>query len=304
MSAPESIRKILVATDFSDTAASGFEWAVELARTHRAELILVHGLLLPSQATDFLPSPPDYSEEIKAAARSRLQRTAEAARERGLEVSSELRLGIPSETILEAAEERRPDVIVIGTRGRTGIQHLLLGSTAERVVQQARCPVLTVHPGDIDQHRALKTILLPTDFSSEATAAIRTALAMLSHEVGSARLILLHVYHLPFEYTAYGTVPTALDYFKDVEGTAQERLEEEAAPLRERGLSVDTVTREGYPPEVIVEVAEELEADLLALGTHGRSGLAHLLLGSTAERVVLQAPCPVLTVRRADDDES
>ncbi|MDX1501741.1 MAG: universal stress protein [Thermoanaerobaculia bacterium] len=295
------IRRILVATDFSETADSGLEWALEMARVHGAELLLVHGLMLPNQATDFLPSPPDYSEEIRAAARGRLERAADSARERGVVVSAELRLGIPSETVLEAAEESQADLVVIGTRGLTGIQHLLLGSTAERVVQRSVCPVLTVHPGDVDRHRPVRKIVLPTDFSAASDHAVETTLELLRPRLDDAELVLLHVYHLPFEYTAYGTVPTALDYFKDVEGSAQERLEELAEPLRGRGLTVHTSAREGYPPEVIVEAAEELEADLLALGTHGRSGLAHLLLGSTAERVVQRAPCPVLTVRRPRD---
>ena len=296
------IRQIVVATDFSETADAGFEWAVEMARVHDARLLLVHGLMLPSQATDFLPSPPDYSAEIRAAAIDRLDRAADEARARGIEVTTDMRLGIPSESILDAASEHSADLIVIGTRGLTGIQHLLLGSTAERVVQRAQCPVLTVHPGDIDQHRMVKTIVVPTDFSAQAEEATKTALGLLRRQPEEARLVLLHVYHLPFEYTAYGTVPTAIDYFKDVEGAAIDRLEEIAEPLRKKGFTVETVAREGYPPEVIVQVAEELGADLLTLGTHGRSGLAHLLLGSTAERVVQTAPCPVLTVRLSTRD--
>jgi nucleotide-binding universal stress UspA family protein len=93
-------------------------------------------------------------------------------------------------------------------------------------------------------------------------------------------------------------VPTSWDYYKDVEGAADERIAEVAEPLREEGLTVETRTDEGYPPEVIVNVAQEIGCDMIAMGTHGRTGLAHLLLGSTAERVVQHAGCPVLTVRR------
>jgi len=299
---PQEFKSILVATDFSDTAHAGFQWAVELARVHDAEIRLVHGLMLPSQATDFLPSPPDYSEEIQAAALARLDRAANEAREKGCDVETDLRLGMPSQCIMDAAEEDGADLIVIGTRGLTGLSHLLLGSTAQRVVQHAKCPVLAIHPGDIDQHRKMKSILVPTDFSDHAARAIHIALEILDKEPDETRLVLLHVYHLPFEYTAYGTVPTAVDYFQDVEGNAQQRLEEIAAPLRKQGLEIKTVAREGYPPEVIVAVADELKTDLIAVGTHGRSGLAHLLLGSTAERVMQTAPCPVLTVRLPDED--
>ena len=294
-----SFRSILAATDFSETAQAGIDWSVEIARTHNARIELIHGLLMPNQMTDFVPSPPDFSDELQEAALGRLNEAVDQARTGGVEVGSHLRLGLPSEVILEAAAEIPADLIVIGTRGLSGIRHLLLGSTAQRVVQRAPCPVLTVHPGDIDRHRAIRTVLVPTDFSTHAERGMAVAFDLLGNRLEGAKLVLLHVYHLPFEYTAYGTIPTSLDYFKDVEGAAQERLAKLAGPLREKGLTVETLCREGYPPEVIVAEAEAAGADLIALGTHGRSGLAHLLLGSTAERVVQSAHCPVLTAKGA-----
>ncbi len=303
MSAKErkEIRTILVATDFSETAEAGVDWAVEVARAHGASICLVHGLLLPNRMTDFVPSPPDFTAELREAARGRLDDAASRVRDRGVEVDSELLLGLPSQTILEAADHRKADLVVMGTRGLSGLRHLLLGSTAQRVIQRAGCPVLTVHPGDIDKHRQVSTILVPTDFSRDAEIATHSALDLLDKQPAETRLVLLHVYHLPFEYTAYGTIPTSFDYFKDVEGAAIERLEEIAAPLRKEGLTIETAAREGYPPEMIVAEAKAIDADLIALGIHGRSGIAHLLLGSTAERVVQHAGCPVLTVRRPSD---
>jgi nucleotide-binding universal stress UspA family protein len=295
------IRTVLVATDFSATAQAGIDWALELARTHQAQIVLVHGVMLPNRATDFVPSPPDLTEKLQEAASGRLNEAAERARGRGAEVIADLRVGLPSQAILEAAEERSVDLVVLGTRGLTGLQHLFLGSTAQRVVQHADCPVLTVHPGDIDQHRQIRTVLVPTDFSRNAELSTSVALDLLAKQPEETTLVLLHVYHLPYEYTAYGSIPTSLDYFKDVEGAAEERLRELAEPLASEGLSVKTVAREGYPPEVIVGEAEAIGADLIALGTHGRSGLTHLLLGSTAERVVQHASCPVLTVRRQEE---
>ncbi len=292
------IRKILVATDFSNTAQAGVEWAVELARQHGARIVLVHGLLLPGRTTDFLPTPPDFTESLQEAASGRLNETAAKVRSAGLEVVTDLRLGLPSQTIVETAEEEAVDLVVMGTRGLSGIRHLLLGSTAQRVVQHAHCPVLTVHPGDIDQHRQISTILVPTDFSEHAAGGLEAARALLAVGVERAKIHLMHVYHLPFEYTAYGTIPTTIDFYKDVQGSAEERLAELAEPLRAAGLQIATAAREGYPPDAIVEEAESVGADLIAMGTHGRSRLAHLLLGSTAERVVQHARCPVLTVRR------
>ncbi len=294
---PETkLQTILAATDFSETAATGLDWAVELAKNHGARIELVHALLVPSRATDFVPSPPDPTEELQAAASGRLNEITKGVRDLGIDVDSELRLGIPSQIIIDTAEEKNVDLIVIGTRGLTGLRHLLLGSTAERVVQHAHCPVLTVHPNDKDKHRQIETVLVPTDFSRDAETAYFAALQLLGPD-RNARIVLVHVYHLPYEYTAYGTIPTSLDYFKDVEGAAEERLSHLASELREQGFNVETAAREGFPPEVILTEAETVGADLIAMGTHGRTGLAHLVLGSTAERVVQRADCPVLTVR-------
>lgn len=293
----KNLERILVATDFSTTARAGLDWAVEIAKQHDAQIQLIHAFLVPSRATDFIPSPPDFTEELQAAASARLNEITEGLAETKVSVHSELRLGVPSQVIQEAAEELAVDLIVMGTRGLTGFKHLLLGSTAQRVVQHAQHPVLTVHPDDVDRHRRIRTVLIPTDFSRDARQAFEAAIRLLGQEHAGARIVLVHVYHLPYEYTAYGTIPTSIDYFKDVEGAAEERLASLSAEIASLGFEVQSFASEGYPPEVVIETAESVGADLIAMGTHGRTGLAHLVLGSTAERVVQRASCPVLTVR-------
>jgi nucleotide-binding universal stress UspA family protein len=291
--------RVLVATDFSATAEAALAWAVELVRSRGGTLTLVHALDLHGPLTDFLPSPPDLDEHVQGAAAARLTELAAGLGEQGMPVETRLELGVASQAIVRAAEELRADLLVVGSRGLTTVAHLLLGSTAQRVVQHAPCPVLTVHPGDRERHPPLRHVLLPTDFSRDAERAAHAARALLGTATG-ARLTLLHAYHLPVEYTAYGTIPTGLPFQQDVATLAEEKLAEAATTLATEGLQVDTLAREGYPPDVIVETARELDADVIAMGTHGRTGLRHLLLGSNAERVVENAPCPVLTVRHAD----
>lgn len=300
MAAPRPLRRLLVATDFSPTAAVALDWAAELAAAHGAVVHLVHGLQLYGPTTDFLVSPPDWSDEIQALALKRLEEEAARVGER-VRVATELRLGAPATAVLEAVAEHRPDLVVMGTRGLTGVRHLLLGSTAERVVQRAACPVLTVHPDDAPGRRGaggVRTILVPTDFSHDAEEAARAARALLVPGGEGPKLVLLHVYHLPVEFTAYGTIPTSLAWMDGIGAEIESRLEGLAADLRQEGLTVEIATREGYPPEAIAEEAGKRRVDLIAMGTHGRSGLRHLVMGSTAERVVQLAPCPVLTVRR------
>ncbi|HSL81584.1 MAG TPA: universal stress protein, partial [Thermoanaerobaculia bacterium] len=131
-----------------------------------------------------------------------------------------------------------------------------------------------------------------------ALTAARECLALAG---AGTRVILLHVYHVPAEYRSYGPSSTFVKLSEDLSERFCERLDELAGPLREPEHEVEVECVQGIPAEVIVRRAEELGADLIAMGTHGRSGLAHLLLGSTAERVVQHAKCPVLTVRRAED---
>jgi len=290
-------RTLLVATDFSETAEAAADWAVEIASARGRRVHLMHVLTLPPPRPHYAPTPPDLQNALRNAATQQLAAEAERLSGRGVEVETILEVGVPSQTLVRIAGELDPALLVIGTRGLTGLTHLLLGSTAERVVQKAPCPVLTVHPEDRGKHRDISTILVPTDFSDDAQKAVHTAHRLLE-DLEDTRLILLHSFSLPIEYTAYGPIPTSISYLEDTGIEAEQQLRKIADDLQKReGLTVETLAREGYPPEVICEEAKSQKADLIVMGTHGRSGLAHLLLGSTAERVVQKAPCPVMTVR-------
>jgi nucleotide-binding universal stress UspA family protein len=293
-----SLGTILAATDFSAPAEVALAWARSIARAHGARIELVHALHLPLVAAETVAPTAEFLDAVEQAARQMLQETVAQVRNDGCPVAARLAFGQPSEVILDLARELAPDLIVMGTRGLTGLRHLLLGSTTERVVQHAEVPVLSVHPGNRHPERPLRTILVPTDFSEDADLATAAARRLLACEP-DARLVLLHVYNLPIEYTAYGPIPVSLSYLEEAGAQAQARLEEKADALRRTGLAVEPVVREGYPPEVIAAEAERCGADLIAMGTRGRSGLGHLLLGSIAERVVQTAGRPVLTVRRS-----
>jgi nucleotide-binding universal stress UspA family protein len=141
----------------------------------------------------------------------------------------------------------------------------------------------------------IRTILVPIDFSSHAGAVLEWA-AHLAEEHGS-KLVLLHAYHLPVDFQQLEGAYLPPDFWAQVKADSSANLERSAATLRERGLTVETVVREGYPATAIEEEARARHADLVVIGTRGHSGLKHLLLGSVAERVVQKAPCPVLAVK-------
>jgi len=164
---------------------------------------------------------------------------------------------------------------------------------------------LTVHPQDAEKERPIRRILAATDFSVEAESALLASLALSSGAPADTQVILLHAYLVPYDLMgADGFVSAAagLEQWQTAQADVEQRLESCAQQLRESGVAVETLGLEGYPPEVVIDKARENAVDLIAMGTHGRTGLTHVLLGSTAERVIHRAPCPVLTVRRRSQD--
>jgi universal stress protein A len=140
------IRRILVPLDFSDHAPPVLDWASHLAEQHGSALVLLHAYHLPVefQQVEGAYLPQDFWQSVKTEAEQSLEGYAAPVRSSGLDVSILVREGYPATVIEEEAVSQKADLIVIGCRGLSGLKHLLLGSIAERVVQKASCPVLTV----------------------------------------------------------------------------------------------------------------------------------------------------------------
>ena len=141
------VSRILVPIDFSPHAEAVVEWAGHLAREHGAEVVLLHAYHLPVefQQLEGAYLPPDFWETVKRDAERSLSVYGDRLRSEGVAVAAELvREGFPTTVIEEEEGTQNADLIVIGSRGLSALKHLLLGSVARRVVQKARCPVLTV----------------------------------------------------------------------------------------------------------------------------------------------------------------
>ncbi|MCZ6544281.1 MAG: universal stress protein [Chloroflexi bacterium] len=141
----------------------------------------------------------------------------------------------------------------------------------------------------------IQLILVPIDFSDQAAVVIDWATHLA--EQHSSKILLLHVYHLPVEFQQLEGAYLPPDFWSNVKQEAEQQLASHSQKIRTHQVEVEALVREGYPATVIVEAAESHGADLIVIGTHGHTGLKHLLLGSIAERVVQKAPCPVLTVK-------
>jgi len=145
MSTENGPRTIVVATDFSEDAAAAICWAKEIARQHGARIVLVHAFVSEAlPAPEFVALPPQYYAEIHGDASRRLEGEAAGLRSNGITVSCELVLSYPAVGVTDVARREHADLIAMGTHGRSGFSRVLLGSTAERVLATAPCPVLTV----------------------------------------------------------------------------------------------------------------------------------------------------------------
>lgn len=141
----------------------------------------------------------------------------------------------------------------------------------------------------------LRHILVPTDFSAASAEAFDTALDMA--QATGARMTLFHVHHVPSTVFPDVIMPLTPNLLRDVEHSADQVLQELCERAGALGVVADFRTSFGTTHSEICAVAEELDADLIVIGTHGRGGISHAVLGSVAEKVVRKAPCPVLTVR-------
>jgi nucleotide-binding universal stress UspA family protein len=233
-------------------------------------------------------------------AKTRLVRFREAELPASLRVETVLLEGGPAHEIARFAKESDIDLIVTSTHGHTGLKHLWSGSTAERIVRYAPCPVLVVReqpvpvsfPGDVLCR--FHQILLPTDFSEASRPALTYAAAFA--RPCNSEVTLIHVIEPPpYPEFGYAHVPVKEARLKR---EVSNKLDASCRELSQTGVRASQVIRTGSAFREIAEQAREQGADLIVIGTHGRGAIAHALLGSTAERVVRHAPCPVLVVRQ------
>lgn len=298
------IRHVLATTDLSNESIAGVRYAVALAEKMSGAVALLHIVdFPPPQPMPGIRTATESLQYSKIAKYSRIRLKTVAKRESSgdLNVTPILRSGNSFYGIITAARERAVDLIVIATHGHTGAKRVLLGSTTERVVRHAPCPVLTV-PARTSRRRAgktpslnLKRILVPIDFSKTSKTAFPWAASVAAQF--NASLILLHVvetfpanYLLGRELLNETITPLIKERESDLKWMAK-------SLSKSTGLKVSAVVRAGKPFKEICNAARKLGADLITLTTRGHTGLKRVWLGSTAERVVRHASCPVLAVR-------
>jgi nucleotide-binding universal stress UspA family protein len=299
------ICNVLVPIDFSQPSLETIEFALPLVKLFGAEFHLVHVVPPDYPFTSLVDLPMVVPElEIGRRVRTRLK---DAAKKYSVELRREnihaLR-GSPFEQICQLARDAKIDMIIMPTRGHTGLKHLMLGSTTERVVRHSPCPVLVVHLSDIPKrgngklarrHFGFGKILVPIDFSDCSAKGLKFA-TTLARRLKS-KLVLLHAVNLSYyvtsdEYARYD-FPLLLE---QTQKAAQEQLAELVRQTDWGDLQVETSLQTGHAGQQICGRVRDLGVDLIVTSTHGRTGFKHVLLGSTAEYVVRHASVPVLVV--------
>jgi nucleotide-binding universal stress UspA family protein len=287
--------KILCPTDFSDASKRAVEHAARLATEHKTELVLVHAWYVPPMMySGEYVFPPPALEEMADAAQHMLDGAVGEAKgmaPNAKSVSGVLIAGVPWSSIVEQLEALGCDLCVMATHGRTGITRVLLGSVAEKVIRHAKTTVLTIRPDH--EVKPIRHVLCPTDFSESAEYALERALELVKP---GGKITLLHVIEVPVAYA--GEVRIA-DFARDLDKRAADALDREAKRVAGRGYDVDTRSRLGYPgQQTLHAIDDDPTIDLVAMGSHGRTGIRRALLGSVAEKVVRHARCPVLVTRK------
>lgn len=294
MTDAKKVQTIVVATDFSEDARAALDWALDVARDHGARIVLTYAAALAAAAApDVVPVDDRWYRALEESAREELATWARSVRSQNVAVETLLTYEPAAASIVQVAESHHADLLVVGTRGLTGLTRLFLGSVAGRIVRRATCPVVTIHATSA-RHWPVRTLLLPTDLSAAAARAA-TAAADLLGDGADRRVVVLHAYRLPIGFSARPALTLRREMEQYVAET-RAKLDVVAERFRKIGAAVEIVVEEGVPWQRISDHAERLNVDLIAMATHGRSGVDRLLLGSTAERVLPVASCPVLTV--------
>jgi nucleotide-binding universal stress UspA family protein len=287
--AREPLRRVLVPTDFSAGAERALGRALLLPLAGDARLHIVH--VLPADL------PARARQKAEADAADGLASAVNQARKRSsadLNVTSELLTGEAFVEIIRCSRNVGADVIAIGRYGRRSLRDMLIGTTAERVIRKGDVPVLAVN---LKPARAYRRPVIATDFSAAARRTFDLALRVLGSEVENIDVV--HAFSVPFAgfLAPVYSAREKSEYRRDCREQAREGLAAFIAPYRELDVRWKTAVRSGDARSVVLAEAARRRADLIALGTHARSGVAHALLGSVAEWIIAGAPCDVLVAR-------
>lgn len=280
------MKKFLMATDLSARSDRAVERAVMLAQEHDASLTIVHVI------DDELPAALADAQEdaAKQAIDEHVDKLAAGNRDR---ISIEVVSGRAHADILDMSEKIEAEMVILGMHREDAFKDRFRGTTAERIIRAGGVPVLMAKDRVIHPY---KRVIVGVDFSVHSRRAVEFAVRF----VPSGEFHLVHAYGVPFEGFLYGhdtKRQVAQLHEVEFEKMMDEEMSTFLASLDDKAAGVERVMKQGTVREVIFDQARRLKPDLVVMGTHGRTGIAHAFLGSVAEDLLRAPPCDVLAVK-------
>lgn len=278
------MKKILVPTDFSKSAQAATEVARDIAKKAGSELTLLHvieeatgGSFNVEGEAKYGADPDDklFTLSLIKKARKQMENLLGNSMFDGIKVKGELKLGSPFHGMRAIITEKKVDLVVMGTAGQTDIQEMVIGTNTEKVIRHAKCPVLTVQKKPATTN--FKNIVYATAMSKDEE--VFTRVVRKAQELYDATVHLVRV-NTPGNFQRDAVVKKYMQDFA-------KRLQ-----LKNYTINIfnDLTEEEG-----VIYFADSIDADLIAMATHGRTGFAHVLAGSIAEEVASHSKRPVLT---------
>jgi nucleotide-binding universal stress UspA family protein len=277
------MKKILVPTDFSKTSITALETAFEIAKKAGASIFVLH--VVEEATPDSYKITGEWRDDnwedrlftfkLLERAKAQLEKLVMDPRFSAVKLVGELRLGNPFHGMNTIIAEQKVDLVVMGTRGKTNLESMVIGTNTERVVRHSHCPILTVHkkPTSVD----FKNIVYATAMSKDEE--------VFSRIVKRTQQLYDSTIHLV-------RINTPGDFQRD--RVVKDYMNKFAKTLQFKNFTIN-VYNDVSEEEGILYFADSIDADLIAMATHGRTGFAHVLAGSIAEGVVSKAVRPVLT---------
>ncbi len=273
------MKKILVPCDFSEQAISAFRMAVDLAQQAEGEILLLHVVEIPVMHDTAIVPVVSFEEALLKELSVKAEKEFNALRIQfgspTITISERVVFGGTARMISDVIHEEGIDLVVMGTRGASGLRELLVGSTTEKVVRNASCPVMAVK-GYTDV-KAIKNIVFPNSLELEQEDLMMKVKA-LQHFLQAT----LHVLW----------VNTPSNFTRDT--ITRERLNEFVNRFMLKNYTLN-IFNDPYEEDGIIHFTKSINADMIAMGTHGRKGLLHIMSGSVAEDVVNHVGCPIWT---------
>jgi nucleotide-binding universal stress UspA family protein len=274
------MKKILVPCDFSKQAINAFRFALDCAREADAEVHLVNVLELPVMHDSVLMPVLSFEETLLKELKAKSEVEFSAIRKKYTEktdmVLSDTLFGSISPTLLRYADQQAIDIVIMGTKGASGVKEFLIGSNAEKIVRNATVPVIAVKK--YVKMSSIKNIVFPNTLNTESQEDLLMKVKAMQNFFKAA----LHIVwvNTPNNFTS--------------DKSTVKRLEAFAKRFLFKNYTIH-VFNDFYEEDGIINFAKAIDADMIAMGTHGRKGLAHILSGSIAEDVVNHLELPIWT---------